>query len=109
MSKVAVQYNTDLRADIKSEVNEKPKARVHQVEWRKIMEGEPVEINPTVGHGFKIMTVDEWAKRWKRNDDFPECLSCGSKNTKEHHFTQVWHSCTQQLSCIILQAMSLSS
>ena len=84
-----VQYNTNLRAEIVSEIHENPKARVHRVEWRKIMEGEPVEINPTVGHGYKIMTVDEWAKRWKRNDDFPDCQSCGSKNTKEHHFTQV--------------------
>ena len=48
-----------------------------------------MEINPTVGHGFKIMAVDEWAKRWKRNDDFPDCLACGNSNTKEHHFTQV--------------------
>ena len=22
----------------------------------------------------------------QRNDDFPECLACGSKSTKEHHF-----------------------
>ncbi len=35
------------------------------------------------------MTVDEWSARWKRNDDFKECLSCSSTNTKEHHFTQV--------------------
>ena len=48
-----------------------------------------MEINPTVGHGFKIMTLDEWARRWKRNDDFPDCLACRSSNTKEHHFTQV--------------------
>lgn len=49
-----------------------------------------MEINPSVGHGMKIMTVDEWAGRWKRNDDFPECLNCGSMNTKEHHFVQTW-------------------
>jgi hypothetical protein len=42
-----------------------------------------------VGHGYKIMTVDEWSSRWKKNDAFPECLQCGSKSTKEHHFTQV--------------------
>ena len=89
--KAAVLYNTNLRADIVSEVNDKPKARVHSVEWRKVMNGDPVEINPSVGHGYKIMTVDEWAGRWKRNDDFPDCLNCGSKSTKEHHFTQVLH------------------
>ena len=95
MSKEAVtkdvpQYNTNLRADMVTEVNEKPKARVHSVEWRKVMSGDPVEINPSVGHGYKIMTVDEWSARWKRNDDFPECLNCGGSNTKEHHFMQVW-------------------
>lgn len=36
------------------------------------------------------MTVDEWSARWKRNDDFPDCLECGGKKTKEHHFTQTW-------------------
>ena len=88
-NKNVVLYNTNLRADVYSEVNEKPKARVHSVEWRKVMEGVPVEINPSVVCGYKIMTVDEWAARWKRNEDFPDCLSCGSLNTKEHHFTQV--------------------
>ena len=29
------------------------------------MTGDPVEINPSVGHGFKIMTIDEWTSRWK--------------------------------------------
>ncbi len=42
-----------------------------------------------VGHGFRVMTVDEWSARWKKNEAWPECLQCGSKNTKEHHFTQV--------------------
>ncbi len=55
--------------------------------------GEPVEINPSVGHGYKIMPVSEWSHRWKRNDDFPDCLNCKSTNTKEHHFTQVQIPC----------------
>lgn len=89
-SKVAqLAYNTNLRADIETVVGDKPKARVHSKEWFKIMNGDPVEINPSVGHGYKIMTVEEWASRWKRNDDFPDCLQCGSTNTKEHHFIQV--------------------
>jgi 5-methylcytosine-specific restriction endonuclease McrA len=54
------------------------------------MEGLPVEINPSTGQGFRIMTVEEWSARWKRNDDFPECLNCGSHSTKEHYFTQTW-------------------
>ncbi|GMH40985.1 hypothetical protein BSKO_08895 [Bryopsis sp. KO-2023] len=83
-------YNANLSAPIEEDVNTSPKARVHRVEWRKVMEGDPVEINPSIGQGYRVMTVDEWSARWKRNDDFPECLSCGSKSTKEHHFTQTW-------------------
>ena len=51
-----LSYNTNLRAEIKSEVNEKPKARVHSKEWQKIQNGDPVEINPSVGHGYKVTT-----------------------------------------------------
>lgn len=49
-----------------------------------------MEINPSVGNGMRIMTIDEWAARWKRNDDLPDCLACGSLNTKEHFFNQKW-------------------
>ncbi len=35
-----------------------------------------------------MMSVDEWSARWKQNEAFQECLQCGSKSTKEHHFTQ---------------------
>ena len=71
-------------------MNADPKASVHSVEWRKIMNGDPVEINPSLGNGLKIMTVDEWSAGWKRNDRFPDCLACGSTATKEHHFMQTW-------------------
>jgi len=84
-----VKYCTNLRASVETEINENPRAFVHSREWKKIMNGDPVEINPSVGHGLKIMTVDEWSCRWKRNEDFPDCLACGSLNTKEHHFIQV--------------------
>ena len=30
-------YNKNLRAEIETDVNNSPRARVHQVEWRKIM------------------------------------------------------------------------
>jgi hypothetical protein len=43
-----------------------------------------------VGHGYRVMSVDEWSSRWKPNDAWPECLQCGSKNTKEHYFIQTW-------------------
>ena len=26
----------------------------------------------------------------QRNDDFPDCLACGSMRTREHHFRQQW-------------------
>ena len=81
---------TNLRAEVQTAVDAKPMVKVHSREWEKIMAGDPVEINPSIGHGFKIMSVDEWAARWKKNEAFPECLHCGSTNTKEHAFTQTW-------------------
>lgn len=84
------KYNTNLRAEVKTYVSADPRAFVHSREWKKIMAGDPVEINPSVGHGMKVMTVTEWSARWKRNEDFPDCLACGSLNTKEHHFIQTW-------------------
>ena len=83
-------YAEDLRADIYTEVNPSPKATVHQREWRKILNGDQVEINPSVGAGLKVMTINEWSSRWKQNDRFPDCLACQSVSTKEHHFTQTW-------------------
>eukprot|EP00889_Picochlorum_renovo_P007237 jgi/Picre1/34267/NNA_001741.t1 len=81
---------SNLRAEIETAVDSKPMVKVHAKEWEKIMQGKPVEINPSLGHGFKIMSVDEWAARWKTNEEFAECLNCGSTNTKEHAFTQTW-------------------
>ncbi|MEW5305328.1 MAG: hypothetical protein WDW38_005631 [Sanguina aurantia] len=86
----APRYNKDLRADVQTSISASPAARVHRVEWKKVMEGSPVEINPSFGSGFKVMTVDEWAARWKNNEDFPACLNCNSKATKEHYFVQTW-------------------
>lgn len=79
----------NLRAPVESRVESKPMVKVHAVEWAKVMAGEPVEINPSVGHGYKVMSVKEWAARWKPNEAYPDCLNCGSHSTKEHHFTQV--------------------
>lgn len=82
-------------------------------EWRKVLAGDPVEINPSVGEGFRVMSVKEWAARWRRNGDevafeggggggngggsegagaaaaadvkpLGRCLACGSDDTKEH-------------------------
>ena len=54
MAQEPLAYNTNLRAPITTEVNSKPKARVHSREWQKIMNAEPVEINPSVGYGYKV-------------------------------------------------------
>ena len=32
--------------------------------------GEPVEINPSIGTGYKVMTVQEYVSKWKR------CAAC---------------------------------
>lgn len=55
--------------------------------------GEPVEIHPTKCSGFKVQTVEEWASTWKSSPEFPDCLACGSRNTKEHFFVQVNAAC----------------
>merc|ERR1712224_1093526 len=65
----AQHYLKDLRAPMETHVSASPRAAVHQVEWRKIMAGGPVEITPSFGHGMKDMTVEEWSRHWKRNDD----------------------------------------
>ena len=44
-------YADDLKTEVYTEVNADPKASVHATEWRKIMSGDPVEINPSVGSG----------------------------------------------------------
>eukprot|EP00873_Tetraselmis_striata_P005537 jgi/Tetstr1/425801/TSEL_001584.t1 len=83
-------YIQNLRAPVETRVGAAPNVKVHTVEWNKVLNGEPVEINPSLGNGMKIMTIEEWAARWKRNEDLPDCLACGSLNTKEHAFTQRW-------------------
>ena len=32
--------------------------------------------------GMAVLTVREWARRWKKSAKFPECHACGSKDTK---------------------------
>jgi len=55
----------------------------------QVMSGDPVEINPSTGNGYRVMSVEEWSARFRRSEEFPECLACGGSNTKEHAFTQV--------------------
>ncbi len=52
---------SNLRAPIVTKVADKPTVRVHSVEWRKIMAGEPVEINPSVSRGLTSSLV--WAQQ----------------------------------------------
>lgn len=86
----AEQYNTNLRAPVNISIHSAPQAPVHGLEWERVMHGDPVQINPSDGQGYKVMTVREWAARWSRNDDLPECGACGLLDTKEHHFVQTW-------------------
>lgn len=50
----APRYNRDLRSEVQTSVSSSPAARVHRVEWVKVMNGSPVEINPSFGSGFKV-------------------------------------------------------
>lgn len=43
----------NLRGPINTSVGERPMVKVHAREWGKVMEGEPVEINPSTGHGYR--------------------------------------------------------
>ncbi|PNH11362.1 hypothetical protein TSOC_001752 [Tetrabaena socialis] len=88
----APRYCDALQQPLETAVSPEPRAPVHRVEWRKVLGGEPVEINPSLGNGFKVMSVAEWSARWKSNPDFPGCLAegCGSGDTREHYFTQTW-------------------
>jgi hypothetical protein len=135
------------QAPIFTQVGVHPHAPDHAVEWRRVLAGEPIEIDASEGFGMKVMTINEWTTKWKvrrracaalqlyqrarrkseremrrgigearcaracaddrsrsvrvacvclisaalqRNDDFPDCLSCGSLRTREHHFRQEW-------------------
>jgi hypothetical protein len=42
-----------------------PRAPDHAVEWRRVLEGDPVEVNPSEGYGLKVMTIAEWCGKWK--------------------------------------------
>ena len=50
-------YCHDLRDDIHTVVAPAPTARVHRIEWDKIMNGDPVEINPSIGEGFRVRSI----------------------------------------------------
>jgi len=63
-------YADNLNGDVYTETNANPKAKVHSTEWMKILHGDPVEINPSLGQGMKIMTVAEWTSRWKQTTGF---------------------------------------
>ncbi len=66
MAQQTIHYNADLRAPVSTATGAAPKARVHAVEWARLMDGLPLEINPSTGQGFRCMSVDEWSARWKR-------------------------------------------
>jgi hypothetical protein len=57
-------------------------AQIKQKQF-KVRAGLPVEINPSVGDGFKVMSWAEYFGRFKTSPEFPECLACGGGNTKE--------------------------
>jgi hypothetical protein len=50
----AVYYAKDLRGPVKTSVNGAPKAKVHSSEWARLMNGDPVEINPSTGTGMRV-------------------------------------------------------
>ena len=71
-------------------MNADPKASVHSVEWRKIMNGDPVEINPCLGNGLKIMPPWTSGAPGPAKRPISRLPGVGSTATKEHHFMQTW-------------------
>lgn len=53
------------QAPIYTEVNPLPRTRDHEVGWRRVLNGDPVEISANDGAGFKVMTKTEYAAAWK--------------------------------------------
>lgn len=54
-SEPSPKYNEGLRAPVTTLVSAgAPRAKVHSSEWAKVMAGQPVEINPSIGTGFKV-------------------------------------------------------
>ena len=49
----------NLRAPVVTRVDDKPTVKVHSAEWRKVMAGEPVEINPSVSGTSPEQTTAE--------------------------------------------------
>ena len=54
----------NLRAPVVTRVDDKPTVKVHSAEWRKVMAGEPVEINPSVSLGGKGQPAAAWWQGW---------------------------------------------
>jgi hypothetical protein len=53
------------QAPIFTQVNAHPRMPDHKVEWRRVLAGDPVEVNPSYGNGLKVMTIGEWTALWK--------------------------------------------
>ncbi|KAF8068161.1 EP0 [Scenedesmus sp. PABB004] len=108
----------ELGLPIRESVGDAPMVAVHRVEWAKarprscaaVLAGEPVEINPSVGAGYAVMSADEWAARFRRSAEFPECLACGGANTREHAFSQTWcrGKCAWEAESLCLDCLAFS-
>ena len=51
----ALKYCTNMQSAPLSKVGPEPHVIMHRSEWRKLMAAEPVEINPSVGTGCKVL------------------------------------------------------
>lgn len=54
MAEKTLHYSSDLRVPIKCSSGASPHVQMHRVEWGKVMDGKPVEINPSVGDGMRV-------------------------------------------------------
>lgn len=54
-----LQYHVALRAPLETAVGAAPRAPAHGAEIARVAAGLPVEINPSVGSGYKVMDWTE--------------------------------------------------
>lgn len=71
------------QAPIFTQVNVRPRAPEHQVGWRRVLAGDPVEVAANDGAGFKVMTINEYTAAWKVRPHRPRPRSASrARNTE---------------------------
>jgi hypothetical protein len=49
-----LRYCEQLRAEVVEAVLEQPTGKMRRCEWAKLREGDPIQINPSIGTGYRV-------------------------------------------------------